>query len=103
MYRARKAKHLTQEQVGARVGTSQNIISLIESGDVESSSYILPICKYLGIAPPQHHASEDQRQWSRLGHMLAVQSPRQFARALALVQSMIEESVEAEGEVETDE
>lgn len=95
MVTARKAKRLTQKQVGARVGTSQNIVSLIESGEIESSSYILPICKYLGIAPPQFHESEDQRQWAQLGHLLRAKSPRQFKRALALVESMIEDAADA--------
>lgn len=95
MVAARKAKHLTQKQLGARVGTSQNIISLIESGEVEGSSYILPICKHLGIAPPQFHESEDQRLWSQLGHQLRTKNQRQFRRALALVESMIEDADEA--------
>lgn len=94
MIAARKAKGLTQKQVGARVGTSQNIVSLIESGEVGSSSYILPICKLLGVAPPQHHESEDQRLWSELGHLLRTKNKKQFRHALALVESMVESMVE---------
>lgn len=91
MVATRKLKRLTQKQVGARVGTSQNIVSLIESGEVEGSSYILPICKLLGIAPPQFHESEDQRQWAEMGHLLRTKNKKQFRRALELVESMLED------------
>jgi|ERR1044071_5936945 transcriptional regulator with XRE-family HTH domain len=96
MVRARKAKHWTQKQLGARVGTSQNIISLIESGEITSSGYVLPICKALGIAPPQFHENEEQKHWSQLGHLLSAKSPKQFRRALALVESMLEDAGESE-------
>lgn len=92
MIAARKAKNLTQKQVGARVGTSQNIISLIESGEIESSSYILPISKLLGIAPPQFHETEDQKSWAQLGHMLRMKNRKQFRRVLALVESMVQDN-----------
>lgn len=92
MVRARKAKHLSQKQLGARVGTSQNIISLIESGEVGSSSYILKICKVLGIAPPQFHGDEDQKHWARLGYLLRTKNRNQFRRALQLVESMLEDA-----------
>lgn len=91
MIKARKLKRLTQKQVGSRVGTSQAIVSMIESGEIESSRFILPICKLLGVAPPQHHENEEQKQWSQLGHLLRTRNPRQFRRALALVESMLEE------------
>lgn len=98
MVKARRAKHLTQKQLGARIGTSQNIISLIESGKVETSSYILPICKVLVIAPPSFHQDDDQKQWAQLGHLLRVKNPKQFRRALALVESMLEDSTQAPAE-----
>jgi transcriptional regulator with XRE-family HTH domain len=94
MVAARKAKRLTQKQLGARVGTSQNIVSLIEAGEIESSSYILPICKHLGIAPPQFHESEDQKVWTQLGHLLRLKNRKQFRRVLALVESMVENNSE---------
>lgn len=91
MVAARKAKGMTQTQLGARVGTSQNIISEIESGEIGSSSFILSVCRVLAIAPPQFHGSEEQKQWSQLGHLLRMRNPTQFRRALALVESMLEE------------
>lgn len=99
MVRARKAykgEGLTQKELGARVGTSQNIISLIESGEVESSQYVLPICDVLEIPPPIHYASEDQKIWSQLGHVLRNKNPKQFRRAMALVEAMVEDEEEAE-------
>lgn len=92
MVAARKAKGLTQKQVGARVATSQAIVSLIESGEIESSSYILPICRFLGIAPPQHYDSEDQKLWGELGYLLRTKNKKQFRRAMALVESMIDDA-----------
>lgn len=94
MVRTRKSyggEGLTQKELGARVGTSQNIISLIESGEVSSSQYILPISNVLGISPPQHHESERQRAWSELGHILEHKSTRKFERAMALVEAMVED------------
>jgi len=94
MIAARKAKHLTQKQLGSRVGTSQNIVSLIESGEIESSSYILPICKQLGIAPPQFHESEEQKLWAQLGHRLRLKNRKQYRRVLALVESLVQDNDE---------
>jgi len=92
MVAARKAKKLTQKQLASRVGTSQNIVSLIEAGEVESSSYILPICKQLGIAPPQFHESEEEKHWSQLGHLLRLKNRRQFRRVLSLVESLVQDT-----------
>ena len=92
MIAARKAKRLTQKQLGERVGTSQNIVSLIEAGEIESSSYILPICKQLGIAPPQFHDSEEEKHWSQLGHLLRLKNRKQFRRVLSLVESMVQDT-----------
>jgi transcriptional regulator with XRE-family HTH domain len=101
MVTARRAKRLTQKQLGSRVGTSQNIVSLIESGEIESSSYILPICKQLGIAPPQFHESEEQKLWTQLGHMLRLKNRKQFRRVLALVESMVQDNDEEPTTVDT--
>lgn len=73
---AREAKGLSQREVGQKVGTSQNVVSLIESGKVESSSFVLPISRLLGISPPQFHESDEQRQWVELGHLLRSKDPR---------------------------
>lgn len=94
--KAYKGEGLTQGELGARVGTSQNIISLIESGKVESSQYVLPICDVLDIPPPVHYSSDDQKNWSQLGHVLRNKSMKKFRRAMALVEAMVEDDDEAE-------
>jgi transcriptional regulator with XRE-family HTH domain len=94
MVRARKDQKLTQRELGARVGTSQNIVSLIESGEVASSAYVLPICRVLKIPPPVHFQDEDDATWSQLGHLLRTKSMKKFQRALALVESMVEDEDE---------
>lgn len=94
MVRARKDQGFTQKTLGARVGTSQNIVSLIESGEVTSSSYIMPICKLLKIPPPMHFENEEDATWSQLGHLLRTKNMKQFRRAMALVESMLEDEAE---------
>lgn len=42
---ARERLGLSQEGLGTLVGTSQNMISLLESGGVRSSQFVLPISK----------------------------------------------------------
>ena len=96
MIRTRKLKGLTQEQLGRRVGTSQNIVSLIESGKLGSSAFVLRIARVLAIAAPQFHGDAHQELWAKLGQQLQSRSPRQFRRALALVESMLEDD---DGEV----
>lgn len=98
MIQARKAKGLTQAQLGRKVGTSQNIISLIESGKLGSSTFILRVARVLSIAPPQFHGDVHQELWAKLGQQLQSRSPRQFKRALALVESMLEDAGEEIGD-----
>lgn len=85
----RKAKKLSQDELGRRVGTSQNIISLIESGGVDSSQFVLPICRVLHIPAPMFFVNDAQRRWSIVGHRLEEVDPDQFAKALALFESMV--------------
>ena len=94
MQRARKDADMTQKELGGRVGTSQNIISLIESGEVSSSTFVMPICRVLRIPPPMHFQDEDDATWSQLGHLLRTKNMKQFRRAMALVESMIDDDAE---------
>ena len=89
--RARKELGWTQEELGRRVGTSQNMISNIESGKVESSTFIAAICKELSIPFPRVYENEEDKEWSQIGHLLRHKNMRQFRRALELVKSMVEE------------
>lgn len=91
MVRARKDHGLTQKELGAKVGTSQNMVSLIESGEVATSQYVLPICKVLSIPPPRFFESEDDAAWSQLGHVLRAKNMKQFRRAMALIEAMVED------------
>lgn len=94
MVRARKDRGMTQKELGARVGTSQNIISLIETGEVGSSAFIQPVCRVLKIPLPMHFADEDDATWSQLGHLLRTKNMKAFKRALALVEAMVEDTDE---------
>jgi len=95
MVRARKDQGFTQKELGAKVKTSQNIISEIESGKVTSSGFILPICKVLKIPPPRHFESEDDATWSQLGHLLRTKNMKQFRRAMAMIEAMVEDETDA--------
>jgi transcriptional regulator with XRE-family HTH domain len=91
MVAARKDLGMTQAQLATRIGAKQPQISEIESGDVVSSALILPICRVLKIAEPQHYVDEDQKLWSQLGHLLRNKSMKKYRRYLALLESEIEE------------
>lgn len=101
MVEAREALGLSQERLGVLVGASQNMISLIESGAVRSSKYVLAICKKLRIRPPVFHESEDQQTWAELGVLLEAKSPRQFRQAMALVEAMVQDQTEERDEAST--
>lgn len=91
MIRRRKDIGMTQAELAGRVGTSQNMISNLENGNVTSSSFVLPICRALSIPPPMFFESEDQKNWSQLGHVLRGKSMKKFKLAMALVESMVDE------------
>lgn len=99
MVRARKDKKLTQKELGGRVGTSQNIVSLIESGEVATSQFVLPICRVLGIPPPMFFSDDEQKTWSQLGHILRGKSMKKFRRAMDLVAALVEEDEDDADEV----
>lgn len=98
MVKARKDLDLTQAQLGAKVDTSQNMISLIESGEVGSSTFILAICRVLKIAEPLHYVSDEQKTWSQLGHLLRNKHPKKYRRYVALLESEVEDDDETPGE-----
>lgn len=85
----RAARKLSQEKLARTVGTHQSMIFDIENGHVTSSKFILPICRALGIAPPTHLLSAEQRRWSRLGHRLQEIDPAEFSDVMALVASRV--------------
>lgn len=89
MRRARHDHGLTQRELGSRVGTSQNMISLIESGEAGSSQFILPICEVLSIPPPTWWQDEDDRSWITIGRLLRARDMEVFRRALSMVEAMV--------------
>ena len=87
MKAARLAKDLTQTQLGALVGVTQGMISLIEKGSAASSRHILRISRVLDIDPPQFMAFDEEARWLRAGRILRRTRPAKFAALLALVES----------------
>lgn len=99
MARARKAHGMSQDDLAAKVGVSQVMISKLENTQT-SSTYIMRICRVLGIQPPEHYESEEQKNWSNLGRVLRARKPEQYRRALALVEAMANDDIPAEQPVE---
>lgn len=83
MKRARERLEITQKALAVRLGCKQAMVSQLENGTIRASKFVLPICRILAIAPPTHFMIEEQREWSRLGHLL--QSGDREAFALELV------------------
>jgi transcriptional regulator with XRE-family HTH domain len=70
MKRARMEHGLTQAELARKVGTSQVMISNLESGAATSSKYVLRICRELEIPVPEHFADDVDRAWAQLGRVL---------------------------------
>lgn len=104
MIAARKAKKLTQGELGVKVGlpsaTAQAMISQIETGAVNASKFVLPICKALRIPPPMHFISAEQRAWSKLGHRLEEVDEKQFAQVMSMIATIVETHDKAKAEAE---
>ena len=90
MVRARKEHGLSQDGLAKLVGSSQPLISKIESGLVGSSELVRPICDALSIPEPNNFANEDDRAWVQLGRLLRARNPEQYRRATSLVESMVD-------------
>lgn len=103
MRRARATRGMTQAELGQRVGTSQNIISMLESGRIGSSQFVLPIARALGIPPPMFFEDEDDRAWIQIGRVLRSRDMEVFRRALGLVESMVAALPHGGGGVGSDE
>jgi transcriptional regulator with XRE-family HTH domain len=90
MERSRRAAKLTQRQLADKVHVSQNVISMIESGRIKQSKYILPICDELKIPPP-HVLFEDEveQRWVEAGRRLRKQDPRVFQAQLEAMERMV--------------
>lgn len=89
MRAARRAKKMSQKQLGDLVGVSQAMISDIETGQVGGSSVVLAICRELGIDPPVVTENDLQRRWVEAGRVLAVRAPTAFRRQLEYIEGLI--------------
>jgi len=89
MIRARKERGMTQEELGKKVGTSQNAISMLESGKVETSAFVIPICQVLKIPRPMHFDDEWQENWHDLGRLLREQDMESAETALKMVEALL--------------
>lgn len=100
-------KGITQQQLADMVGTSQVMISLIESGEVSSSKFIKPICQALGnIPPPEHFADELNRRWAKFGQMLrsrGLEKQEAAIRAVIALGGFTDEDLKEWGLLEDDE
>lgn len=101
MKKARKDHELSQEQLGAKVGCTQEMIWKIETGKSTSSEFILPICKHLGIAPPMHFVTDEQRRWDEIGTWARHRTPEQFAATMKMLEAMKQEFDRMDAEAKT--
>lgn len=102
MVRARKAHGLSQDALAGKLRASQALISKIESGEVSSSSLVLPICRLLSIPLPEHFVDEFERSWVQLGRALRHRSPNQAKATLELIKSIVEQAGEPGAEEKRD-
>ena len=86
---AREALGLSQQALGARVGTSQNMISLTESGGIGSSRFVMRICEELSISPPVFFEDDNARNWHALGQRLRAGGPEFYRRAIAALEGVV--------------
>lgn len=96
MVRARKEHGLSQDELGAKLGISQAMVSKIESGESRSSALVMPICRILGIPPPEHFVDEFEKEWVRLGRALRYRNEEQARAARQLIESMVKQAEELE-------
>jgi transcriptional regulator with XRE-family HTH domain len=95
MVRARKSHSLSQQDVADRLGTSQAAISKIESGEIGSTSLVLPICALLSIPLPEHVADAEDRDWMHLSRVLRHRRPA-IARDIFSLMERVAEEIKAE-------
>lgn len=91
MVRARKDHGWSQEKLAEKVKTSQAMISKIESGESRTTTLVMPICRALGIPPPEHFVDEFEKEWVRLGRALRYRNEAQARAARTLIESMVKQ------------
>jgi len=88
MARARKDHDLSQQQLADKLGSTQAAVSKIESGEIRSSTLVIPICTLLQIPLPEYLANEEDRRWHQIGRALRHRSPEMAKRIAALCESL---------------
>lgn len=95
---------MTQKQLADLVDTSQVMISMIESGEVGSSKFILPICKALDIVVPEHFTDEVDRAWVELGRVIrakrGLDKQKQLSRTVIELLGLTDEELREAGLLE---
>jgi transcriptional regulator with XRE-family HTH domain len=98
MRRARADHGLTQEQLAAKVGISQNVISGIESGKVGQSRAITAICEALDIPPPQMlFTDEVEQRWVEVGRAARALLPDVYEASLETLDAILKKLKESKG------
>jgi transcriptional regulator with XRE-family HTH domain len=99
MRRARDTNGYSQAALARRIGLSQNVVSQIESGEQEASSYILRICRVLKIPPPvAMFADEQDQRWYEAGQLMRRRNPRMFRSQLAAMEAFAADMAAADDE-----
>lgn len=91
MRAARLEKGWSQSELGAKVGGSQNMISLLEKpGGQGSSSKVLTICRALSIPPPFAMIEDDlEKRWIDAGKSLLKAEPNAFGALLMSAEGLL--------------
>ena len=93
MREARSRLGMRQLDLATKLRANQSTISDIEQGNTATSDLVLPICKILGINPPNLDSEEDEltQRWRRLEHVIRARSPQVAEQILDLMETFANE------------
>jgi transcriptional regulator with XRE-family HTH domain len=98
MRQARESRGISQADLGRRVGVSQNVISKIESGQQESSEFVVAICKELSIALPFALFTDDlDERWFQAGQLMRKKDERMFRGQVLAMEALAKSLMDDEG------
>jgi hypothetical protein len=100
MRQARDGRKMSQEELQSRAVAmapdllrgSQGVISRIESGKIQSSRLVVPICRILDIQLPSHYVDDQEREWVEMWRRYREKAPARAAAALAFLKAQLEET-----------
>jgi transcriptional regulator with XRE-family HTH domain len=96
--RVRKEMGLSQDELGKMVDSDQTQISRLETGDIGSSTLVMPICRALGIDPPEHFLDDEARLWNRRFEIMRSSDSKAAQAMLAAFKEMADELAEVQAE-----